>query len=77
MVKDLGNAKMHQKTATFEGQENTSLVEDHRTQKTESNKNVMQQETTTVSANKKVFSSKIETSESFSMEETEEYEIEG
>ncbi|XP_066148319.1 uncharacterized protein [Euwallacea fornicatus] len=51
--KDLGDSKMHQKTATFEGQENTSLVEDHRTQKTESTKNVMQQETTTVSANKK------------------------
>ncbi|XP_066256472.1 uncharacterized protein [Euwallacea similis] len=51
--KDLGDSKMHQKTATFEGQENTSLMEDHRTQKTESTKNVMQQETTTVSANKK------------------------
>ncbi|ENN81838.1 hypothetical protein D910_12257 [Dendroctonus ponderosae] len=75
--KDLGNSKMHQKTATFEGQENSSVVEDHRTQQTESTKSVMQQETSTISANKQVFSSKVETSESFSMEETEEYEIEG
>lgn len=77
MHKDDGVSKMHQKTATFEGQENTSIVEANRKQQIEASKTAMQQETKTVSANKQVFSSKVETSESFSMEETEEYEIEG
>lgn len=75
--KDDGNTKMHQKTATFEGQENTSVVEDNKTQQTEASKSVMQQETSTITANKQVFTSKFESSESFSMEETEEYELEG
>lgn len=75
--KDDGKSKMHQKTATFEGQENTSIVEDNKKQQIEATKNVMQQETSTISANKQVFSTKFESSESYSMEETEEYEIEG
>ncbi|XP_060519348.1 uncharacterized protein LOC132697757 isoform X2 [Cylas formicarius] len=51
--KDLGHAKMHEKTATFESQENTSIKEDHRSQQTEASKSVMQQETCTISGNTK------------------------
>ncbi|XP_076264747.1 uncharacterized protein LOC143198962 isoform X3 [Rhynchophorus ferrugineus] len=50
--KDDGVSKMHQKTATFEGQENTSIVEQNRKQQIEATKSDMRQETTTISANK-------------------------
>ncbi|XP_050315731.1 uncharacterized protein LOC126750197 isoform X6 [Anthonomus grandis grandis] len=55
VTKNLGaNSKMHQKTATFEGQENTSIIEDNRSQQTESSKSMLQQETTTVTGNKQI-----------------------
>nr|CAI5869279.1 unnamed protein product [Callosobruchus analis] len=75
--KDLGHTKIHEKTAEFESEEKKSLVEENRTQQSQSTRSVVQSEKTEVSQNRKVMSSSFQTSQSYSMEETEEYEIEG
>lgn len=74
--KDLGHTQISGKAAEFDSTVNKSIIEDHKTHKSESNKNVKQSESVEVSENKQVMKSSWETSQSYSMEETEEYEVE-
>lgn len=75
--KDLGHTQISEKGAEFDSTITKSIVEDHKTHKSESNKNVKQSESVEISENKQVMKSSWETSQSYSMEETEEYEVEG
>ncbi|KAJ8940919.1 hypothetical protein NQ318_015604 [Aromia moschata] len=52
--KDLGHTKISEKTAEFESNETTSMVEDHRTKQTESSRSVTQSEKVEVSASRKI-----------------------
>lgn len=71
---DLGHTKISEKSASFESQESTSLVEENRQKQTESSKTVNQSEKVEISACKQVKTSSYETSQTY--EETEEYEVE-
>lgn len=75
--KDLGHVKSVEKKADFEGHSKESIVEDHRTQKSETNKQVSQSEKKEISSDgRQVTTTSFSSSESFSMEETEEYGFE-
>uniref|UniRef100_V5G8F3 Uncharacterized protein n=1 Tax=Anoplophora glabripennis TaxID=217634 RepID=V5G8F3_ANOGL len=72
--KDLGHTKISEKSASFESNETTSLVEENRQKQTEASRTVSQSEKMEVSANRQVKTSSYETSQTY--EETEEYEVE-
>lgn len=77
MHKDLGHTQISEKAATFDSNIKKSIEEDNRSHQSESTKFVKQTESVELSANKQVMKSSFESSQSYSMEETEEYEIEG
>lgn len=74
MHKDLGHTKISEKSANFESNETTSLVEPNRQKQTEASQTVAQSEKLEISANRQVKTSSYETSHTY--EETEEYEVE-
>lgn len=74
ITKDLGHTKSHEKSAKFEGQENTQIVEENRKAQVEASKTVQQSEKKEVSENRQVTSTSFSSSESYSFEE--EYECE-
>lgn len=75
VTKDLGHTKSHEKSAKFEGQESTQIVEENRRANVEASQLVTQSEKKEVSEHRQVTSTSYSTSESFSFEE--EYEVEG
>lgn len=77
MTKDLGHTKIHEKSASFQSQATSLVKEENKTQQSESNKSVVQKVSQEVSSNRQVTTSSFSSSQSFSMEETEEYVIEG
>lgn len=77
MTKDLGHTKIHEKSASFQSQATSLVKEENKSQQSESNKSVVQKVSQEVSSNRQVTTTSFSSSQSFSMEETEEYTIEG